>query len=64
MQPLNVKLVIKNPDVLAWLPIKKLPQPLSFSLFFWMDFISHLVAGTISQCAWISSFNYILKYYS
>lgn len=30
--------------------------------FFWMDFITQLDVRTIIQCAWISFFNYILKY--
>lgn len=62
-QPLNVKLVIKIQMCWRSSPLKSC-NSLSLSFSFWMDFISPLIARTISQCAWISFFNYILKYCS
>lgn len=63
-QHLNVKLVIKNQ--MCWHSSHlKSDISLSFSpLSFWMDFIIFLYERTISQCACISLFNYILKYFS
>lgn len=61
IQPLNVKLVIKIQMCWHGSPLRRSNSP---PLSFWMGFISHLIVRTISQCAWISSFNYILKYYS